>query len=120
MLEDDTTGSMGVPCRKEKLAEFFFRLFNGEVRKKRIPMESKLAWKSQVSKSSFCAKKNTCKLAWEMHRVGQRTKLDRKPKSKVMDTRGVCQDRRMCKVIPHTSQLLLEPAISLHTAVAAI
>lgn len=99
---------------------FSFRLFHGEVRKKGISMESKLAWTSQVQRSSLCAKKNTCKLAWEMHRVGQRTKLDRKPESTVTDSRRVCQDPRMWKVISHTCQLLLEPAIFLHAAAAAI
>lgn len=79
-------------------------------------MESQLAWKSQVQRSSLCAKKNTCKLAWEMHRVGQRTKLDRKPKSKGKDTRRACRDTRMWKAIPHTSQRLQAPAISLHSS----
>lgn len=53
----------------------------------------------------FHAKKNACKLAWEMYTIGQRTKVDKNPKRKVMEKRRVCQHTRTWKLIPGTSRL---------------
>lgn len=98
----------------------FFRLYNEKEKKKRQKFQCKVSWLGDLKCRGvlFYAKQNTCKQAWEMHMIGQRTKLDRKPKRKAMDKS--LSIRKDVEIDSRHIQAITESGISLHTPGAAI